>query len=503
MKIYLILALALTLLPAVTYAKGIDQIFERTKRFGEIHSYDTFTRKHAVVIGISDYKGAFEGLAHSAQNALRMKDFLIKEAGFDSVHVLTDEGATLKRVKSLLQVEMPKILGPDDQFILYWSGHGVTSYDGSTAKGYLPAADSRQSDLNTHLSINELVEIDRGLQAKQTFYVLDADLDGFTGFAKRPLSNQVVELTSGPSRQILTAGYSGQQAPSRSRFRDNTFTNAIISGLRGFADGSIGRSNKNEIISSAELVTYVRHHAKTRNSQLPTPALYDLSNQPGNLYFKKRRYRPRPSSTSAMMMVKPKPKTTKMAEFPWPPPKASGLQVLEADFLEEDTSLYEAANRIATALRAADHHEHRYYSVPNGFAIATRLELIDKDGERIEKLYGDEIDFLQYLKGLFWKSPKGGNFRMVIFIVTDQGFGTNGDELTRDKADTLFQDGHNALDRRYKDYKLTEDHTMTALVYEFFMPPNSKKASVNLPGNLTVQTHLRKAGWYDATGKLN
>ena len=499
MKIYLIIALALTLLPTMACAKGIDDTFERTKRFGELQMRDGFTRKRAVVIGISDYNGTFENLIYSAQNAVRMKDFLIEEANFDSVHVITDEKVTLERIKSVLQVEMPKIIGPNDQFILYWSGHGVTSYDSGTATGSLPVANSRKSDLSTQLSINDLAEMDRILKAKQTFYVIDADLDGFNSFAKRQLTSRVIELTPRPSRQILSAGYSIHPAPSRSELRDNTFTNAVISGLLGFADGSIGRSSKNKIITSAELVTYVQHHTKMRNSQLPTPTLYDLSNQPGNLYFKKRVYRPRPRSVPAMMITKTK---SQMAEFPWPPPKASGLQVLEADFLEEDISLYDAANRIASALRAADHHEHRYYSVPNGFAIATRLELIDKDGERIEKLNGGEIDFLQYLKGLFWKSPAGGNFRMVVFIVTDQGFGTNGDQLTRSKADMLFQDGHNTLDRRYRQYKLTKNHTMTALVYEFFKPPDSKMASVNIPGNLSVQTHLTKAGWYNATKKL-
>jgi hypothetical protein len=461
---------------------------------------DGYNKKYAVVVGISRYQGGFTNLQQSAQNAVRMKDFLINEAGFDYVHLITDENATLNRLKSVLQAEMPKVVGKNDQFILYWSGHGVTSNEGGKPKGYLPLANSKKSDLFTQLSINELARMDRRLRAKQTLSLIDADLDGFTGSARTQEFKQNLKQTAAPSRQMLSAGYSAKNGSSSSKPRDNTFTNAIISGLRGFADNSTGDSRKDGIITSIELEAYVRHHMNKKGSQLSRPSLNNLSNQSGNFFFVNWRHFRR---AVPAMMVKPAIKPSKMAEFPWPPPKASGLQVLTADFLSEDISLYEASSRIAKALTNAGQFERRYYSVPNGFAIVTRLELITKDGDTITKLNNDKIDFLQYIKGLFWKDSKGGNFRMVVFIVTDQGFGTTGDALTRPSANKLFQAGFNSLPASYRDHKLTKNHKMTALIYEFTKPPKSKKATVIIPGNLTVKTHLTKTGWYKAAEDLS
>jgi hypothetical protein len=98
-----IIALGLAAVPAVSPANaGIDEPFHKKNpgpwTWGEILEWATgskgFARSLALVIGISDYEH-FEDLETTSGNYLRVKDHLINEAGFNYVHVLTEEKVAL------------------------------------------------------------------------------------------------------------------------------------------------------------------------------------------------------------------------------------------------------------------------------------------------------------------------------------------------------------------------------------------------------------------------
>jgi hypothetical protein len=82
----------------------------------------------AVVIGISNYigevAGGYAALPTAKHDAEKMVRFLLNDAGFDTVYVLTDEYATKQKIDRLM-TDVPTEVGPRDRFLFYWSGHGA------------------------------------------------------------------------------------------------------------------------------------------------------------------------------------------------------------------------------------------------------------------------------------------------------------------------------------------------------------------------------------------
>jgi Caspase domain len=127
---------------------GVDEAYLKPagkKSWGELLAdfigHRGFGRSYALVVGISDFE-YFSSLP-TANDPLRMRDFLIDEAGFDYVHVLTGEKATAARINELMQDILPAMIDENDQFLFYWSGHGETrARPQGGFLGYLPLASS-------------------------------------------------------------------------------------------------------------------------------------------------------------------------------------------------------------------------------------------------------------------------------------------------------------------------------------------------------------------------
>ena len=111
----------------------------------------TSGRSIAVVIGISNYigerAGGYPALPTAKHDADKMADFLIKDAGFDTVYVLTDERATKSRIDVLMTDVIPGVVTPRDRFLFYWSGHGEQRFSADMrAFGFLPLASTKSKE---------------------------------------------------------------------------------------------------------------------------------------------------------------------------------------------------------------------------------------------------------------------------------------------------------------------------------------------------------------------
>ncbi len=112
LKLLLVFAvLALAGLPIRAMGEGVDQTFTKPnaeKSWGE-QALDYVgigggnTKSYALVVGISNYSGGFQPLPTSS-DPIRMKNLLVHIAGFDEVHLLTDEKVTQDRVRQLMEV---------------------------------------------------------------------------------------------------------------------------------------------------------------------------------------------------------------------------------------------------------------------------------------------------------------------------------------------------------------------------------------------------------------
>lgn len=292
----LLLALLLyTILTTPLSAQGIDEVFTKSFRqtwgewFSSLFQRQDFNKSYAIVIGISQFN-EFQNLG-TQNDPIRMKDYLINEAGFDYVRLITGNQVNLNKIRSIMVNEMPRYLGANDRFLFYWSGHGATANRNGKQFGYLPVANSRKGDFSTMLDMNTLAQWDNQLSAKQTFYLLDACYSGTAGF--RVMSDgkaQTVQQIARPSRQILTAGLANEETIVIDRLGGSVFTTAVLDGLRGAADTSYPNLPKDGIVSARELEVYVKRRvgSEVANSTWKksiTPLLTRLTHNPGDFFF--------------------------------------------------------------------------------------------------------------------------------------------------------------------------------------------------------------------------
>jgi hypothetical protein len=191
--------------------------------------------------------------------------------------------------------------------------------------------------------------------------------------------------------------------------------------------------------------------------------------------------------------------------FPWYPPRPSSWQEVPANLVHEagkSESVLDVANRLKKGFTKAGYGELGFYSVPGGFAMATRLEQFADDGAPLpgaDRFLADYIppkvfSLSSYVRALFRAQP--GHFRVIVFIATPQplGFDTSRPDVTRDTAARWPEQGLNKLPEAYGAIPYTDDFTCTALIYEFLRAAADDTPVLKVPGLLDAPVHLEKSG---------
>jgi hypothetical protein len=216
-----------------------------------------------------------------------------------------------------------------------------------------------------------------------------------------------------------------------------------------------------------------------------------------------------------------------LPDFAWPPPKASASATvpfratldlwrkqhrfpprpanspvyLNPDLLDAfyraDPLLTHADHALRYILSGAGYLEVRYYAVPGGFALVTRIEQIEADGKPKEPGRWDAAASFTgpfsiggYLRSLF-KAPRG-RYRILVFVLTPVPFSQSSREVSREDAEAWLDIGANALPREVAMRPFTWDYGCTVLIYEFEKTGAEQAASLLHPG-LPVAVHLAGA----------
>lgn len=276
-------------------AEGIDQVYETesTTTWGErlfsAFQRPNFNKSYAVVIGVSSFRD-FSTLSNP-EDPERIKNYLLDEAGFDYVHLLTEDKVTPERVRQIMVDELRTKIGEQDRLLFYWAGHGATLKNGERSFGYLPTARSGHDEYSTMLDMEDLAKWDKRLNAKQTLYLLDACFSG--GAAVIPQSDnqaRTLKQIARPSRQIITAGLADQETFVLPELGSSVFTNAVLDGLRGRADLAID-GVKDGVISARELELFIKKRVDDVRTEVEwkhpiTPQLSRLPNsEEGDFFF--------------------------------------------------------------------------------------------------------------------------------------------------------------------------------------------------------------------------
>ena len=187
--------------------------------------------------------------------------------------------------------------------------------------------------------------------------------------------------------------------------------------------------------------------------------------------------------------------------FPWPPPQLYQRQNLSEHLNANARSLGEVSARLDQALQANGYEQRSYFQTPNGFALVTQLEQFNtkdgapKTGANRWKDYPVQENFegvWDYLKSLVCSTP--GNFRIFVFVVTDQPYGQSTYRVGKAEAVGWLSSGLNRLPLNISQMPLNNQHYLDVLVYEFEAPQSNWVCQQKWPGVLSCQTHLVKSG---------
>ncbi len=297
-KVHVGLLLLVALVLAHTHAKaGIDKVYTKpqsAQNWGEmladVVGYRGYQKSYALVVGISAYSGGHRNLP-TQNDPIRMRNFLLNEAGFDYVHVLTDEKVTYRRLRTLMEDEFPKRVDRNDRFLFYWSGHGTQRpLPGGGQSGYLPLAASIPKKFGTMVHMGDIERWDRNIAAEQALYLVDACFSGLAGaVTKWEHRAMTIEQLAQPSRHLIVAGTGGEQTIAGDQWGGSIFTDSVLEGLRGNADAA-SAFDRDGLVSLNELIDYVKKRVSFEKrragwTKAITPQLRDLRTNIGEFFF--------------------------------------------------------------------------------------------------------------------------------------------------------------------------------------------------------------------------
>lgn len=201
------------------------------------------------------------------------------------------------------------------------------------------------------------------------------------------------------------------------------------------------------------------------------------------------------------------PPEPEIPQFPFPPPQASASDTIPRDMLiagKTRPKLKDVDAVLSAVFARCGYGEKSFYAVPDGFAMASRIEQINPDGSfganrwSIATAAMSSFSLESYLRALF--QARAGHFRVVVFIVTNHPFQQTDVKVSSEEAKTWVKKGLNELPKKIGDRDLTDDYVCTALIYEFKTLGGGEAIFVE-PSEITGHTHLEKAGLLSALAR--
>jgi hypothetical protein len=193
--------------------------------------------------------------------------------------------------------------------------------------------------------------------------------------------------------------------------------------------------------------------------------------------------------------------SSKIRPFPWPPPRCAERYTILQDFKGRYATLSAVDKWICRALDKRSYWSRSYYSLPNGFALVTRMEQFNKkngqclsEDKRWVDYPVDEGDggIIDYLSSIIL--PRKGFFRVFVFAVTDQPTGFSDKQVDQAEVQTWLEKGVSILPAKEKSTAVTDQHFVDVLVYEFETQDSDRKSKRRCPCGMLCPAHLERSG---------
>lgn len=232
----------------------------------------------AIVIGINDYQ-KWPKLQYAVNDALAVKDSLIRQMGFAPERVLSLSNAEATR-NNILALFHDKLghgqLKRDDRVFVFFAGHGATRKLSSGRNlGYIIPYDSDPEQVSVDaIPMSDLQNIAESLTAKHVLFVMDACYSGLGLTRGSPGNAFLRENARRLGRQMLTAGGADQLVADGGPNGHSVFTWTLLQAMNGKAD-----LNGDGLITATELAAYIAPAVASVSSQ--TPAFGNLPGSEG------------------------------------------------------------------------------------------------------------------------------------------------------------------------------------------------------------------------------
>jgi hypothetical protein len=242
-----------------------------------------YRKSWAVVIGINDYQH-WPKLQYAVNDAQSIQE-LLKQQGFDEVITLLDGEATHQQILRVLGDDLHAKTQDEDRVFIFFAGHGQTQdLPYGTKIGYIIPVDGDLTRyFSTAISMSQLQELAQRIRAKHMFYAMDACFSGLLlNLRGSPVEQRsVFDLTTAPTRQVLTAGGEGEKVAETGGH--GLFTRSLLHGLAGAAD-----SDGDGHITATELYRFITPQVLETSRNLQNPLFGRLGLGWGEFVFTRK-----------------------------------------------------------------------------------------------------------------------------------------------------------------------------------------------------------------------
>lgn len=203
-----------------------DPTGERTTTFGDYH---------ALVIGINDYR-SLPKLRTAVNDAKVVADILVRDYGFD-VELL--KNPTRTQIVDAFD-RMAEILGPEDNLLIYYAGHGWL--DPATKRGFWLPKDALKNRRSKWISNATITDTLRAVTAKHVMVVADSCYSGTltrAGNTSVKTPKYIRRMVKKKARVVLTSG--GLEPVSDGVGQNSPFAQSFVKVLNqntGILDGT-------------------------------------------------------------------------------------------------------------------------------------------------------------------------------------------------------------------------------------------------------------------------
>ena len=195
--------------------------------------------KWALVIGVGRFQDpSMNPLPNTVKDARDLCKYLTAEGNFspDHVRLLTNEHASLRRVKQELNKFLAHVARPDDLVVIYFSSHGSSGVSDVRGDNYIVLSDTQGDDLfSTGLEMQSLINVIKNrIIARRILLVLDCCFSGNT--AAKAIGGtgnfDARQIAQGTGQVVVCSSAPNQVSWESGRYSNGVFTRQLIEGLR-------------------------------------------------------------------------------------------------------------------------------------------------------------------------------------------------------------------------------------------------------------------------------